>query len=409
MADLNQENESTETTEEEVEVGQEQTTDTGPDYLAMSDEDFLNAPAPSATAPTEKPEPEPEQEPEGDPEGEGTKDDAAADRKGGEAESDAGDKPEGKSNEEPSKSKEDKSQKSDAGKPESDGKTPSDQPVDYEAAYKDLMAPFKANGREIQPKSIDDVKSLMQMGANYNKKMQAMKPSMKILKMLENNGLLDESKLSYLIDLDKKNPEAIAKLVKDSGVDPLDIDDDKAKGYKSGNYSVDDGQIELDTVMSEIEDTPSFNRTIQIVGKDWDEKSRNTIANAPVILKWINSQVESGVYDIINKEIESERAMGRLTGLSNLDAYKQVGDAINARGGFDHLVPTGSKGQQDQPVQKIVEPNLKKAEEDKLKDKRRAASASRPGTNPNKPTNEYNPLAMSDEEFMKLGNKAHLM
>ena len=87
----------------------------------------------------------------------------------------------------------------------------------------------------------------MQMGANYNKKMAALKPNLKLLKLLENNGLLSEEKLSFLIDLDKKNPDAITKLVKDSGLDPLEMDVSKSD-YKPNTYTVHDREVELDSV-----------------------------------------------------------------------------------------------------------------------------------------------------------------
>lgn len=387
-------------------------------YLEMSDEDFLKAPTPSipaqpeaeatpATPVVEAPveeEDTPEEPDEDDapvtpaPEGDDdTKAGEAADRQGGKAEPDAGDeKPEGEKT------------------PVKDEPSPTEKPapvetVDYEKAYKELMTPFKANGREIQVKSIDDVRTLMQMGANYNKKMAAMKPHLKVIKMLENNGLLDEGKLSFLIDLDKKNPEAISKLVTEAGVDPMDIDADKAKGYKSGTYSVSDKEVELDNVLNELESTPTYQRTLSIVGKEWDQTSRNAIAEVPELLKLINTHVERGIYDIISAEIESERSLGRLKGLSDFEAYRQVGDVINARGGFDHLASTEVKGHQNPNKQGVTVPNPKKVDDDKLKDKRRAASTSRPAAVSGKASDDFNPLAMSDEEYAKLSAKAHLM
>src|SRR5690606_21653948 len=71
---------------------------------------------------------------------------------------------------------------------------------DYEKLYKEIMKPFKANGREIKLNSPEEVITLMQKGANYTKKMQALQPHLKIVRMLENNQLLDEGKLSQLID-----------------------------------------------------------------------------------------------------------------------------------------------------------------------------------------------------------------
>jgi hypothetical protein len=276
--------------------------------------------------------------------------------------------------------------------------------VDYKAAYEKLLAPFKANGREINVESVDDAISLMQMGANYNKKMAALKPNLKLLKMLENNGLLNEDRLSFLIDLEKKNPEAINKLVKDSGIDPLDLNAEKAGEYKPKTYTVDDKEIELETVLEEIKETPSYSRTLDVVSNKWDSTSKQVIAGTPQILKILNSHIQSGVFDVIHKEVERERMFGRLSGLSDLDAYKQVGDAIQARGGFNHL---GNQGNQtpSQPV--VVQPKPKLAETDKLRDKKLAASTSKPAGSSTS-VKEYNPLSMSDEEFSKLVNHKYL-
>lgn len=273
--------------------------------------------------------------------------------------------------------------------------------VDYKAEYDRLLTPFKANGRDIAVDNVDDAIALMQMGANYNKKMAALKPNLKLMKLLENNGLLNEEKLSFLIDLEKKSPEAISKLVKDSGLDPLDLDADKASGYKPQTYTVDDREIELDTVLDELQSTPTYNRTLDIVSNKWDGPSKQVIANTPQLLRVINGHVQSGIYDTIVKEIDKERVFGRLNGLSDLEAYRQVGDAIQARGGFGSVEPkTPSK-----PM--VVIPKPKIPEDDKLKDKKRAASSTKPAIAAST-SKDYNPLSLSDEEFSKQVNKKFL-
>lgn len=279
-----------------------------------------------------------------------------------------------------------------------------EQPVDYEAAYKQLTAPFKANGREIQVQSVEDAVALMQMGANYNKKMAALKPNLKLMKLLENNGLLNEEKLSFLIDLEKKNPDAISKLIKDSGVDPLDLDASNAGAYKPTRHTVDDRELELDAVLDEIQETPSYTRTLDVVSNQWDASSKNVIANSPQVLKVINNHVQSGVFDLIVKEVEREKMFGRLSGLSDIEAYRQVGDAIQARGGFDHLA---SQGQRIQPKPAIVQPKPKMGDEGKRREKRLAAGASQPAA-PSKGKGEFNPLALSDDEFSKVVNQRFL-
>ena len=277
---------------------------------------------------------------------------------------------------------------------------PEESSVDYKAEYERLLAPFKANGRDISVNSVDDAITLMQMGANYNKKMAALKPNLALMKLLENNGLMSEEKISFLIDLEKKNPDAINKLIKDSGIDPMDLDAEKASGYKPTIQRVDDREIELDGVLDEIQETPSYNRTLEIVSKEWDAKSKQTIANAPQLLKVINSHVQSGIYDLISQELERERVFGRLNGLSDIDAYRQVGDAIQARGGFDHL---GRQGQQATPQPVVVQPKPKVAQDDKIKEKKRAASSTKPAA-ASQISKDFNPLSLSDEEFSKFAS-----
>lgn len=271
--------------------------------------------------------------------------------------------------------------------------------VDFKAEYEKLTAPFMANGREMKVESVDDARTLMQMGANYNKKMAALKPNLKLLKLLENNGLLSEEKIGFLIDLEKKSPEAINKLIKDSGIDPMDLDAEKAGSYKPTHRTVSDAEMELDSVLEDISTSPNFQRTIDVVGKEWDAKSKQAVAEAPQLLKVINSHIESGVFDIIRAEVDRERMLGRLSGISDIEAYRQVGDAINARGGFAHLSAQGQQTQTTKP--EVVVPAPKKVDEQKLNEKRRAAAPAKQAVAATKSA-DFNPLALSDDEFQKL-------
>ena len=359
------------------------------DYLAMSDEEIMNAVAPVESVATVEKTNE-EEAPEAAVT-EAATEVAEQDNEEEESNTDASDtatetKTEATEEKTEAEKQEEKAEKE-------------TQAVDYETEYKRLLAPFKANGREIQVKSVDDAVALMQMGANYNKRMAALKPNLKMLKLLENNGLMSEEKISYLIDLEKKNPAAINKLVKDSGLDPMDLDAEKAGEYKPKIHSVDDREIDLDTVLDEIQETPTYTQTLEIVSKKWDGASKQTIASTPQLLKVINDHVANGIYDLINQEVERERMFGRLNGLSDIEAYRRVGDAINARGGFNHLVSNQGKPNQE-PV--VVQPKPKAPADDKLNEKRRAASSTKPANVSTAAASDFNPLALSDEEFSKL-------
>ncbi|MCM2973730.1 hypothetical protein [Larsenimonas suaedae] len=270
--------------------------------------------------------------------------------------------------------------------------------VDYKAEYERLLGTFKANGRDMQVQNVDEAIQLMQMGANYTKKMAALKPNLKVMKLLENNNLLDESKLGYLIDLEKKNPEAIQKLIKDSGIDPLDIDTQKESGYTPTDYSVDDKALELDSVLDEIQETPTYQQLLDVVGKQWDGPSQQVIADNPQLLSVINNHMASGIYDQIVNEVERERMFGRLSGISDLEAYRQVGDRLHSEGKF--AAPDNSGQQQSPAAEPPKTAPAPKAPDPALKSKKRAAAGS-PRTAPKSKPAEFNPLSMSDEDFEK--------
>ena len=391
----------------------DQNTDTPvqPSYLEMSDEEIMNSSFPaevSAVAAKEVVD-EADDEPADTQAVEDTEVTDADDEDAGTAAEEDAAGADDKNEEEDSGAKAPKSeseQKPEEKAEESDKKT-DEQAIDFEAEYKRLLAPFKANGRDIAVKSVDDAIALMQMGANYNKKMAALKPNLKLMKLLENNGLLSEDKIGFLIDLEKKNPAAINKLVKDSGIDPMDLDAEKASGYKQTAYTVDDREIELDTVLDVIQGSPSYNRTLEIVSTKWDAASKQVIAGNPQLLKVINGHVDSGIYDLISREVEGERLFGRLNGLSDIEAYRQVGDALHAKGAFNSLAQGSSQNQQKPATPPVVVTPKPKVEDDKLKDKRRAASSTKPAA-PTSTPKDFNPLALSDEEFNKLVNKQFL-
>jgi len=269
-----------------------------------------------------------------------------------------------------------------------------DTPFNYEEEYKKVLAPLRANGKDIKLDTLDDLRNLASMGANYNKKMATLKPMLKMVKMLENNGLMDESKLSYLIDLDKKDPNAINKLVKDSGIDPLDVDTDKATEYQPTSYAVNDKEVELDGYLDDIRGTESFQRTIDIVSKEWDDSSKQVLLDEPGIIKVINDHVSSGIYDQITTEVERQKMLGHLSGTSALTAYKQVGDLLESKGAFAKATPL------EEPVQ----PVKAKLVDTKLKDKRKAASATKSAPKSTKTKDDFDPLNMSDEDFEKSFN-----
>lgn len=269
--------------------------------------------------------------------------------------------------------------------------------VDYEEAYKAVLAPLRANGKDIKIDTIEDLRNLASMGVNYQSKMVGIKPYRKTAKKLENNGI-DEATLDYLIDIHKGNPDAIQKMLKEHKIDPLDIDTQKDSEYSPNDYTVNDKEVELDEVLSSLQDSPSFTSTVDIISKKWDEPSKKVLLEHPEVIRVINDHVGSGVYEQITEVVERERLLGRLTGLSDLEAYKQVGDSIEAKGGFNKTQPKEDT---------TVTPTKKASVDPKLKSKKKAASSTKSrASKPEQP--KYDPLSMSDEEFEKMSTSKYL-
>ena len=226
-------------------------------------------------------------------------------------------------------------------KAEADAKAKDTQPageVDYKAGYEQLMAPFKANGKTMQVKSVEEAIQLMQMGANYTRKMQELQPHRKTLLMLENNGLLDEGKLSFLIDLDKKNPEAIKKLLQDANINPLDVDMDNESTYQEGNHKVSDEEAQFRLVLDELNSNPVGRETLQTINSTWDQASKEVLWKQPEVMNTIYQQRENGVYARITAEIDRRRTLGVIqVGVPFLEAYRVVGDELHKAGAFNDL------------------------------------------------------------------------
>lgn len=269
--------------------------------------------------------------------------------------------------------------------------------IDYKSKYEELMAPFRGNGKDVKVDSPEDLRRLAKMGVGFNAKMAAIKPIRRYAKMLENAGLLSEEKINYLIDLSNKDVSAINKLIKESGINPLDIDTESTDGYKPNTYTVDDNQLELDEALDDLERSSSGQRVIDLVSNKWDSKSKQVLVSNPDYLRLLHDQVSNGTYDQVMENVERERILGRIpNSVSDLDAYNFVGNQMAQAGLFNTPTTAPEKNQ----------PN--KALEDTKRNKRKRAAASPKGKKPATNQTDLNILDMSDEEFEKLATPKYI-
>ena len=274
--------------------------------------------------------------------------------------------------------------------------------------FNKITAPFKADGKDITIRSPEDAIRLMQMGTNYSRRMQEMKPLRAMDSMLKQHGLDNPEALSYLIDLKEGKPEAIQKLLKEKNIDPLDIDTSKDSTYKTSNYSADPVDVNFQEAIDNTLVAPGGHDILTDINNSWDDESKSALRESPEILDNLLIQKNSGIYEKIKEELNYQRTTGHLTNVPFLQAYNAVGDAMSKAGVFDNnsnqsngMAPLKSKAKSDpidtgtrkaasKPKTEQPNPNL-------------SSTPRRSSTN-NTEEKEIDYASISDADFLKLSD-----
>lgn len=285
--------------------------------------------------------------------------------------------------------------------PNTDGSDKAPVEVAPEKAFFDkVTSKFNANGKEFQITDPDDVVSLMQKGLNYNQKMAAIKPSMKLVKALQDNGIESVEDLGFLLDLKAKKPEAIAKLVQESGIDTYDLNEEKAAAYQPSVPDVSDEVINFEMTAKALEDNPNFGRVVQELGS-FDDTTKQEIFKNPSLLNILTEHVGLGYYDQIMNRLQYEQAVGRMQGIPFLQAYDMVGNALFGK--QPNQAPTNTPTQVINPTPVPVASTTKP-----VNNTARKAAAGSPGTATSSQKLNLTPdelWNLSEEEFKKIDPK----
>jgi len=262
----------------------------------------------------------------------------------------------------------------------------SEDTFDYKTAFTSLMAPLKANGQEIQVKSEEDARRLIQMGLNYDDKMVAIKPVRLAGKALERagiikDGVIDEVALNRMIDFNNGDIEVMKERLKELEIDPLDLDLEDTN-YQAQDHMVSEHSIALDDVQRELNVRGSTEQVVNVLNV-MDEGSKNYFSENPQDLLGLEQDITSGVFNEIYGNVQYERRMGRLTGKTDMEAY------------IEFAQQRGEAQRSQEQVQ--AEPKPTKTVDTK---KRAKAAGTKPA--PGKSTEAVNPFDMSDEEFDKM-------
>ena len=171
---------------------------------------------------------------------------------------------------------------------------------------------FKANGREYkftQDEIMAQFPKIFGQAMDYTKKTQAMKPWRKTIDAIE-EAKLGHDDINLMIDVMKGNKEAIAEVLKRTGVDSLEIDTENSK-YTPNDYGRDDKALAIKDIIEEISADREYETTHKVLSKEWDEKSFRKMTDNPELIRLLHYDVKSGTFDKVQAVAEKIKVFDR--------------------------------------------------------------------------------------------------
>jgi len=242
---------------------------------------------------------------------------------------------------------------------------------DTEESKEDLQQPrsytFRANGKDYEFSSeeiVDQFPKIFGQAMDYTKKMQTIKPWRKTIDALQEAKLSHED-VNLMIDVLKGDKDAVTEVLKRTGVDTLELDTEKDSEYVAKDYGRDEGALAISDIVDEISKDPEYAMTHNILSNEWDDKSWETVAENPEMIRLLHTDVKSGVYAKIQPLAEKLKVFGGGT-KSDLEYYKEA-----AQKHFSEA----AAARQRQYAQKVEEENANQQQEASNKKKARVEKA----------------------------------
>lgn len=199
----------------------------------------------------------------------------------------------------------------------------SEEDINDEIAQKEQQElVFKANGREFkftQDEMLEQFPKIFGQAMDYTKKTQAMKPWRKTIDAIEQAKLGHED-INLMIDVMKGNKEAIAEVLKRTGVDSLEIDTENSK-YTPNDYGRDDKALAIKDIVEEISVDKEYEITHRVLSKEWDEKSFRKMTEDPDLIRLLHVDVKTGMFDKVQPIADKIKVFDRGS-KSDLEYYR---------------------------------------------------------------------------------------
>lgn len=183
---------------------------------------------------------------------------------------------------------------------------------------------FKANGKEYTftpEEMMAQFPKIFGQAMDYTKKTQALKPWRKTIDAIESANL-SHDQINLMIDVFKGDKNAIAEVMRRTGVDALDLDTEN-NVYTPKDYGRDETALAIKDIVDEISSDKEFSITQQILNKEWDDRSFSELTRDPELIKLLHIDVKSGMYDKVQPIAEKLKVFDRGR-KSDLEYYKQA-------------------------------------------------------------------------------------
>ena len=233
----------------------------------------------------------------------------------------------------------------------------------YKEFYEQVaLAKFTANGKEVEGfKDPADLIRAQQMLHGYSDKMKVFKEYKPFLKALEERKLTtDADKFNLAMSIVDGDPEAIKKVLKEKGIDPLELDLEDIK-YTEKNTLPSQAQMLIEDTYEQAENLGVGDKFTKVINKDWDIKSLQELVTNNAVRADLLQHLSDGTYDIVSNEIKKMElldATGVLNGMTSIDKYRMATERIYKQ---NQRVPT-VQASTKVTVDKIAEAEKTKAE-----------------------------------------------
>lgn len=268
--------------------------------------------------------------------------------------------------------------------------------IDYKAFYDEVTAPIRADGRDFTIKSSEDLRNLVSKGLDYTQKTQQIAPYRKTLAFLRDNNALDDTKLSYMVDLINKDEKAVKQLIREMTAEPkeegkqklelYDLDpeqEDESQRYHFQNKNtITDEQLNFRETFDEVNASEGGNAFLNKINQKFDSSSLDYLYQNPQAIKLLYQADRAGQFD----QIMDRMQYNDMIHPENVQRENTITRFMKTGQSMPEIFPQNQQPTQQQVVQQRQQQN-------------RVKSASIPRASGGKSRNFVDPLDMSDEEF----------